>query len=70
MKNYGTREENLSAIGKAYIDVKNNEAIGIMIVLRDHDGNDRFQGEIISFGLNDDECLSLLYKAADVLAEE
>ena len=69
MKHYETREENLSAIGKAYIDLKNNEAIGLMIVLRDTNKDQKFLGEIISFGLNDIECIALLARAADVMSD-
>lgn len=75
MKVLGTREENLQAIGKAYIDTKNGDARVLMIVLRE--GEDRaggsedrtYQGQIICAGLNDLEAAALCANVHDVLLD-
>lgn len=68
MKVLGTREENLQAIGKAYIDTKNGDAKVLMIVLRGgEDGT--YEGQIISSGLNDLEAAALAANVRDVLLD-
>lgn len=68
MKVLGTREENLQAMGKAYIDTKNGNARVLMIVLREGEGN-TYEGQIISSGLNDLEAAALCANVHDVLLE-
>lgn len=63
MKLEQTREQNLSAIGKAYIDMKNGSAIGLMIVVRDFDGESAV-AEVISYELTDAEAYILLSSMA------
>lgn len=68
MKVLGTREENLQAIGQAYIDTKNGDAKVLMIVLRGgEDGT--YEGQIISSGLNDLEAAALAANVHDVLLD-
>lgn len=70
MKYYESREKILSALGEAYIDVKNNDAICLMIVLRPNKENDVLASEIISFGLDEDEAKCMLFKAMESFMEE
>lgn len=71
MKVIGTREENLQAFAKAYIDAKNGDARVLLIVLRPRDEDDGvLSGEIISTGLNDMEAAKLCSDVFSILIDD